>query len=234
MKYLYSFSGNDLVLEFSVKSNTVINKGDPVKFDTNDQYKNVSCGTGDNFIGIAAEDHSGVEDDFNPRSNGTKIKVICPPDGVYAMNAAKYTVTDNIECTATEMNVIGPECDNVYSHQFMLVKKAEGSTNTDEIGDIRIVSSLIQNYEYYGTYDATVSSGGIACPGDEYAVIPFPGNDHISFVDAETFVPDPFYKHFIFLGSDNSCVDGNGKTPIGFLKLRNGPLTSINESTSNY
>lgn len=231
MKYLYSLSGNDLVLEFPIHPNVAVNKGDPISFDYSTNPGTVYSAVGSDFFGVAAEDHSGVEDDFNPRSNGTKLKVICPPDGVYEMECPVFTVNYASECTSTSIHLQGCECEDVGGLYVMLVKKGESSTNTDKIGVLRKVVAIQHDYEHSNAYIVTVNTGGVGCQGDQYALVPSVGFYEVTFSNADVLTTSESNRHFIVMGIDASDVDGNGKAPIAHLKLRNGALSRISEYT---
>lgn len=226
MKFLYCHESSPRIYEFPVYSNRVIHKGDPVALDKSYAYKSYDTG----FIGIAAEDHSGVADDMNPRSNGTSIKIMCSNDAVYELSSPIYTVTETYSspCTETLIEAEGPFTYDNNESYLVLIKKGEGSTNTDPIGKLRRVSAVIDS-GFNDIYDFTVATGGVACVGDQYALIPMISCKKVRALSEDTWNIDYTASTFVCVGVDLSKIDGNGTPPTVHVKIRNSPLLGISE-----
>ena len=145
----------------------------------------------DSILGVSAEEHSGVSDILNTRADGTKIRVIISPDGVYRVNAPEYTAKDGSENSLTVASAglsVNTSC--AYA---VLVYKNETSLNTDKPGTARKINSCSISGE-----NAVISleEGGKICEGDVYALIPEAGSE---------VYPDQSGKGICFYRNDAPC-----------------------------
>ncbi|MBQ8759517.1 MAG: hypothetical protein IJZ20_07475 [Clostridia bacterium] len=171
MKFLYGLGGANVpvIKEFELSNaSEAIEAGQALKCTNRGLVgKNV---TGE-YIGVAAEDHSGKEDLLNPRANGKKIRIDITKNGVYSVPAMRLTAVENGTSTTLVCENSGYVTGNLTLFSLMLVAKGEGSTNTDSIGKVRKISDITTGTNY--TYE--IEEGGVTCKGDVYAVIPYVG-----------------------------------------------------------
>lgn len=123
------------------------------------------------ILGIAAENHRGVNDPLDPRSDGERIKVFDDPAMVMQCHAPRFTATGGTATTITA-TTLGAFANGDFNGGYIkLVKKAEGSANTDAIGTVKRISAYAYNSS--GTVSTfTVAEGSIANAGDEYELFP--------------------------------------------------------------
>ncbi len=178
MEFLYSASGANvqpIIREFRIKSDTVVKKGQIVNVDEQGRVK-----AGKSIIlGVAAEDHSGVEDESNPRSNGEKIKVICSPNSVYKLygTCIKFCHDDSEPGAFVTRDYAAGSGDNIFGNCILvLTKKAEDSENTDPVGTVYYVDG--NSYDAMDEFMTFSVCGGTGVPDDddEYAIIANVGN----------------------------------------------------------
>ncbi|MCL2080689.1 MAG: hypothetical protein FWH16_01170 [Oscillospiraceae bacterium] len=116
-------------------------------------------------LGVAAENHLGVSDAFNPRSNGGAIKVYDSPTQVYVCKTPEYTVltgdTDFFTCAA--------KTAGLKNGRAKLVDKEAGSTNKDPLGTAYNIISSEANGKI--TIDRGEGGGQIAA-GDVFELYP--------------------------------------------------------------
>ena len=121
-------------------------------------------------IGIAAESHSGEEDVFDPRANGTKIRIWDSPNLIFQCAAPRVTATSGGSSTLLAINGgdLGAFADDDFIGGYIrLAEKAQGSTNTDRVGDIRRITDSSGTQKTW-----TLEEGGTPCVGDVYEVYP--------------------------------------------------------------
>lgn len=156
--------------EYDIAANTAIKEGQVVKLSAGLVVLAVAGETGA-ILGIAAENHSGAADALNPRANGTKIMVYDSPALVCASKVPTFAATGGSATTVTASELGAFSNDDFNGGYLKLVKKAEGSTNTDEIGTVKRITDY--SYNSTGTVSTfTVESGGAAYAGDEYELYP--------------------------------------------------------------
>ncbi len=199
---------------FKIKESTVIKKGDVISLDMyGDAVKAESTSL---TIGIAAEDHPASDNSELLQTRKDVIKVITSSNAVYRAYANKINFKDN----STEKKLYPINCvDDAGAYDraiLMLISKSEESQNTDNIGDIRVVtSSFMENYEYI----MNVTAGGIPHPDDVYAVLPYVGSSNIiSGINGEDFYFNYTKGHFRCIGIDFSRNNAKG-LPSCYLKL---------------
>ncbi len=166
MKFTFDLSGNGipLIKEYDIDSEIAIGDGEVVGLAGS---KVVKADDAECILGVAAEEHTGTHDELNARSDGTKIRVIISPDAVYGAAAKAY-----IASTGNETTIVVPSDGlsvGVNSGYAVLVRKAENSLNTDEIGTKRKISECT----IAGNGAAlTVEAGSAPSNGDVYILIP--------------------------------------------------------------
>lgn len=167
MKFLYSLSGANVpvIKEFDTYTNEVVNAGDVVFLDIAGKVTKNFTNT---VIGVCAETHSGKEDILNERSNKNKIRVDVTMGGVYEaegvnVEAAQDCANNSFVCSADKLNT------TFDGAKIVLVKKAEGSLNTDPVGTVRDVNGGMYND---GMINFTISNGSNISKGDVYTFYP--------------------------------------------------------------
>ena len=154
------------IREYPIAYNTAIKVGQIVKISGGLVVLAVAGETGA-ILGIAMENHSGVADCLDPRSNGTSILVCDDPAVISECKAPQLTASGG--SSTTVVGTIAGAADVYNGGYLKLVAKAAGSTNTDEIGTIKQIADFATS-EGVGTF--TVASGGAANSGDVYEVYP--------------------------------------------------------------
>lgn len=142
ISYAYDLSGGEIpvIREFDIATATAIEKGEVVKLDLATGLV-VAVGDTDQddpYLGVAAEEHTGVANTLNPRSNGLKIKVFCSPTAVFKCKPAIVSTADS----GTVTNWVDGElvagagfADDSFSGGFLkLTEKAAASTLTIPVG----------------------------------------------------------------------------------------------------
>ena len=172
MKFLYSLTGANVpvIKEFDTYNTEKIEKGDVLFLDIGKKATKSNSG---NVLGVSAETHSGKEDILNERSNKDKIRVDITAGGVYSvapllLTAVQDGSTGSFFCSDENVDY------SVEGFKLVLVEKAEGSENTDNIGDVRNVSF---GSPEEGKINMSISAGGKTCKGDVYAMYPAVGTE---------------------------------------------------------
>lgn len=170
MKFLYSLAGANVpvIKEFEIENDAKVNEGDLVYFDINGK---VTANTGGIVLGVSAETHTGVKDLLNERNDKDRIRVDVTQGGVYEMSPVTVVATNDGTATTFICSDEGLNT-TVMNAKLVLVEKAEGSTNTDNIGAVRTVASSACAD---GVCTMKLNEGGISCAGDVYELYPAPG-----------------------------------------------------------
>ena len=171
MKFYQKLDGGVLLSarEYDIAATTAIVEGQIVKL-TSGLVVAAAAGETSAILGIAAENHSGVEDALDPRANGTKIVVVDDPETVMQCAAPQITAAAGGSATtivAAENNLAAFSANDLTGGYVQLVSKADGSTNEDAIGQVRRITSFAS-----ASSTLTVDSGGTPTAGDVYAVYP--------------------------------------------------------------
>ena len=143
-QYAYDLSGSDyeMIREFDIATGTVIERGEVV-------YQNLATGyvvsvgdqdQDDPYLGCAAEDHTGIVNTLNPRSNGLKLRVHCSPTAVFKCKPGILSTCDS----GTSTNWVDGELvagagfadDDFTGAYIKLYAKAAASTLTIPLGTI--------------------------------------------------------------------------------------------------
>ncbi|MBP5245329.1 MAG: hypothetical protein K6D98_05235 [Clostridiales bacterium] len=171
MNFLFNITGANtpFIKEYDIASATAITAGELVGIDDNLVVK---ANSGDYILGVAAEDHPGTADILNPRANGTKIRVNVTYGAVYSVPSPKYTAAAS--SATTIVTTSAGLSTSIAGACAVLVYKTPTSTNTDKIGAKRRISACAISG---ATATLTVASGGTACAGDIYALIPDVGTE---------------------------------------------------------
>lgn len=154
---------------YDIAYNTAISQGQLVKLSGGKVVSAVAAETGA-LLGVAAENHSGTADALDPRANGTTIQIIDDPAAVYRCKAPEITASGGSATTLVFTAGQYFAADDFNGGYVKLIAKADGSTNTDNVGTVRAISDYAVTASTSGTF--TLPSGGAPCAGDVYAVFP--------------------------------------------------------------
>lgn len=170
MKLRFDLSGSQVhsAREYDIATNTAIEAGQVVKLSAGLVVAAAAAETGA-ILGVAAEDHSGVSSDMNPRSNGAKILVYDCPTAVFSCPAPVITVTTGTSTTLADTGIAAFSDDDFNGGYVKLVGKASGSTNPDPIGKVRRITDYTGTGKVF-TLDETLSAAITA--GDTYELYP--------------------------------------------------------------
>lgn len=153
--------------EYDINPATKIHAGQVVDLQNGQVVAHAVAGTGA-VLGVAAEYHGGTPDALDPRSDGPKISVWDGPGQVFSCPAPKLVAQAGGSATTVKAAVAGAA--SVYVGGWLkLVKKAEGSGNTDAVGTARRITAFA-TADGVGTF--TLSTGGVPAAGDEYVLFP--------------------------------------------------------------
>ena len=120
-------------------------------------------------LGVAAETHSGVPDALNPRNDGKRVLVLDAPDLIFSCDAPRITASSGSATTIVSAGIKDFSADDFNGGYVKLLSKAEGSTNTDELGCVRRITDFAASG---GAGTLTVESGGTPASGDVYLLFP--------------------------------------------------------------
>lgn len=173
MKFYQKLDGGTLVSarEYDVASPTELVKGQVVKLFNGTVVSPTSSEDGA-VLGVAAENHSGIPDPLDPRANGTKILVIDDPEAVFQCAVPEVAAVAGSTTTLEVAELKSFAEDDFNGGYVKLVKKAEDSTNTDEIGTLRRIVDFAPDAAPSTKGILTIERGGAPCAGDVYALFP--------------------------------------------------------------
>ena len=153
--------------EYDVAADTVVMFGQVVTIAEGLVVPAVRKQTG-RVLGIAAETHTGVEDALNSRNNGMRILVYDCPDVIAQCAAPEIAAAGGSETTLVCAALSATFADDDFNGGYVkLLRKADESANTDEIGKVRRVTDYTANSK-----TLTLESGGTPTAGDVYALFP--------------------------------------------------------------
>ena len=156
--------------EYDIAAATAISAGQVVKLTEGLVVAAAAAETGQ-VLGVAAENHSGAADALDPRANGTKIMVFDDPALIFQCPAPVVEATGGSATTMTASTLAAFSNDDFNGGYIKLIRKAEGSTNTDPIGKIDRIADYA--YASSGTVSTfTKASGGTPCAGDGDEIYP--------------------------------------------------------------
>lgn len=174
MKFSFNTTGANqpVIREFDIDNDLCVNQGEVVCIKDS---KITTQTKGTLSLGVCAETHTGQKDLLNTRANGNKVRVIVGSDSAYEakspMLSASLGTSTTLVCEAKGL------CASVMG-TVKLIRKADGSQNTDSIGtERRILSVAISD----NTATITLEEGGVISTGDEYVLIPDIG--HTLYLD---------------------------------------------------
>lgn len=121
------------------------------------------------ILGVAEENHTGTVDTFNPRNNGTVIRVSDAPSTVFEAPAPRVTATSGSTTTMAATGMATFADDDFNGGFFKLVSKTASSTNTDSIGTVYPITDFTGATDLFAT---TKVSGGAHTAGDVYEIYP--------------------------------------------------------------
>lgn len=174
MKPLQNAAGNVLLTArpYPIAANTNVAEGQVVKLSGGLVISAIAAETSP-ILGIAAEMHTGSADALNLRNNGKEILVYDNPELIFECPAPSFAAASGSATTIVpdsgEVDANAAD-DSFNGSVLVLAKKAEGSTNTDEIG----TEIVVTDYAKTGTV-ITKASGGAPSAGDVYEVYPMVG-----------------------------------------------------------
>ena len=182
MEYAFNLNGAtvETILEFPVDKNRVVKRGQILSL-LNGRIADASF---TKVLGIAAEDHSGVEDMLNPRSNGAALRVSCGSTAVFAADAPVITAASGTDTKIVGDLGVNLADDSLKGGYLVLVSLGNGSTNTDSLGAVREITAHTSANQTF-----TVTPGGAACAGDVYAVLPQAGFEKLTLNAADKTKP---------------------------------------------
>ena len=170
MRVVFDQSGSQVMSagEYDIATTTVANPDQMVKLSSNKVIP-VVAGETALILGVPAEPHGGSADAFNPRANGTKIKVFDSAQAVYEAPALVLTATSGSTTTFVDSTVSG-FADSDFVGGFMkLITKGASSTITDPVGSVYPITG---STTATGTFTTTTTITGGVTAGDKFAIFP--------------------------------------------------------------
>lgn len=197
---------------FKVNEKETIKKGDALALD--DSGHVIKAAYSSISIGVAMEDYP-TADASGLINKRNVIKVATSGNAVYRVYGKKMNFTG--DCTETKVYPVESEgfLDCYYRSSLVLISKSPESQNTDNIGDVRTISSVNPAGEFL---EMDVSKGGIPHPDDVYAIIPGIGDTHFERLNESEFKFNETDGHFRCVGVDFSINNAKG-LPSFFVKL---------------
>ena len=169
MKFYQKLDGAVLISarEYDIAASTAIIAGQIVKL-ADGLVVAAAAGETGAVLGIAAENHSGQNDALDIRADGTRIKVIDDPATVMQCAAPEITAAAGGSATTLIAAELATFANDDFKGGYVkLIRKAEGSTNADEIGDVRRIEGSTASSKAF-----TLEEGGTPAEGDVYALFP--------------------------------------------------------------
>ena len=153
---------------YPVEADEAIREGQVVQLSGGVVVPAVTAQTGA-VLGIAAENHSGVLDGLNPRSNGTELLVYDNPGLIFECSAPEVTAeSGSITTLVSSAGSLGTFTDDAFNGGVLqLAAKGAESGNDDTLGMLRPVTDYAAS-----TYTFTIASGGAVGKGDVYRLYP--------------------------------------------------------------
>ena len=121
------------------------------------------------ILGVAKENHTGTADAFNPRNNGTLIRVLDGPMTVYEAPAPRVTATSGSTTTMAATGVASMADDDFNGGYMKLVSKGASSANTDPVGTVYPITDYTNTGRVFTT---TKTAGGAHTAGDIFEIYP--------------------------------------------------------------
>lgn len=183
MKPVYDVTGSQVTAmkEYDIAAATNIALNTVVKLSAG---KVVQAAVGETaaILGVTAEVHTGAADAFNPRNDGTKIKVFDSPTQIFETTAPQLTATGGTTTTLVVNDAtLATFVDNDFTGGYMkLISKAATSTNTDPVGTVYPITGFTAATK---TFTTTQTAGGAITVGDKFAIFP-PGGFQKGNLDA--------------------------------------------------
>lgn len=143
MKLRFDLSGSQVhsAREYDIASDTAIEFGQVVKMSSALVVPAVAAETSP-ILGVAAEAHTGVQSDLNPRSNGTKIYVYDSPTAVFGCPVPTMEISAGTTSSITISDLATFADDDLNGGYVRLIEKADSSTNSDPIGTVRRITDF--------------------------------------------------------------------------------------------
>ncbi len=157
--------------EYDVAADTALAEGQAVKLADGLVVAAAANETGA-LLGVASENHTGVADAIDPRTNGKKIFVIDDPSAVYQCKAPEVTAAGGSATTleVTALKVFA--ADDFNGGYVKLASKTENSANTDVVGAVRRITDFALDDAMPTRGVLTIESGGAPDAGDVYELYP--------------------------------------------------------------
>ncbi|MEA4823563.1 MAG: hypothetical protein VB111_05525 [Clostridiaceae bacterium] len=171
MKALYDRASHSVpVHEFPVAASTAVKAGQLVMAAANLAVP-VAAATTTAILGVALEDHAGSPDTFNPRADGTRLRVADSPTTVYSAAAPTLTASGGSTATVVASALAAYADDDLNGYRLVLKEKAASSANTDPLGTVYDVTDFTA-----ATKTLTITAaGGAVTSGDVFYVLPADG-----------------------------------------------------------
>jgi hypothetical protein len=164
MEYAYDAASTfPIVHEYDIAAGTVIEKGEVVKLVEGLVVAVGDTDQDDPYLGVAEEDHTGVANILNPRSNGTRIKVYDSPTAVFKCKPnAVLTAASGSSTTAVD-SAYGSIANDKFNGGYLVVISA---TNLLPGQRFRISDFATTS----GTF--TAAFGAAVAAGDKFLILP--------------------------------------------------------------
>lgn len=169
MKPILDKSGSQVTAigEYDIATSTNIPLGTAVQL-SGGKVVAASAGLTTAMLGVAAETHTGAADTFNPRNNGTKIKVYDSPTQVFETTAPQITATSGTTTTIVATGIASYSDDDFNGGYAKLISKAAGSTNTDPVGTVYEITDFTASSKTF----TIPTAGGAVTANDVFAIFP--------------------------------------------------------------
>ncbi len=155
--------------EYPIAGGTAVRRGQVVRLSGGKVVPAAAAQTAA-VLGIAAENHAGAADVFNPRADGASLLVYDSPALIFECPAPEITAAAGSATTVTAAagQVAGAIADDAFNGgALQLAVKTGGSANTDQPGAVREITDYTASGLVF-----TVPDGGTAAAGDVYRVYP--------------------------------------------------------------
>jgi len=117
------------------------------------------------ILGVAKENHTGVQDAFNVRNNGLAISVLDGPSTIFEAAAPQATATSGSATTMAATGLAVFADDDFNGGYIKLITKAAASANTDALGTVYPITDFTAATKLF-----TVATGATHTAGDVYEI----------------------------------------------------------------
>jgi hypothetical protein len=164
MEYAYdSASDFPVIKEYDIAAGTVIEKGEVVKLVDGLVVAVGDTDQDDPYLGVATEDHTGVSDTMNPRSNATRIYVYDSPTAVFKCKPNQLLTAASGSTTTAVDSAFGTIANSKFNGGYLKVISA---ANIPAGKVFRITAFATTTGTFTAAFGATVAAG------DKFLVFP--------------------------------------------------------------